>query len=570
MTPPTGADVAPRPHDAHWPRRLPRELVLPETTLWFNLEVAARRYPDKPAYLFFGCALTWGELHAQAESLAGWLQARGVARGDRVLLYLQNCPQYVVAFYAIQRAGAVVVPVNPMNRADEFGHYITDAGASAAIAGADLAAIVAQANAAVPEAQRLRALLVVRYADALPAGGIADDERPAQALLDWLLAEPALPADATRWADALAAALRPAALDTRPDDLAVLPYTSGTTGLPKGCMHTHRTLMPNIVGGALWGHADASSVVLGVVPFFHVTGMMYGVLGPAWTGSTVVILPRWDRELAGWLISRHRVTHWTCIPTMIIDLFASPNYRRFDLSSLRYLSGGGAAMPYAVAERLQQEFGLTFAEGYGLTETAAPSHANPPERAKLQCLGMPIFGVDSRVIDPETLRELPPGEVGEIVTRGPMVFKGYWGHPEATAAAFVDIDGESFFRTGDLGRMDEEGYFFLTDRLKRMINASGYKVWPTEVELLLFKCPAVQEACVIAAKDAYRGETVKALVVLRAEARGTTSEQDIVDWSRAHMAAYKVPRIVEFVDALPKSGSGKVMWRVLQEREAAR
>jgi fatty-acyl-CoA synthase len=255
---------------------------------------------------------------------------------------------------------------------------------------------------------------------------------------------------------------------------------------------------------------------------------------------------------------------------MIIDLFGSPSWRSFDLSSLRYLSGGGAAMPQAVAERLQQEFGLTFAEGYGLTETAAPTHANPPERAKLQCLGIPIFGVDSRVIDPETLKELPPGETGEIVTRGPMVFQGYWGHPEATAAAFIELDGQRFFRTGDLGRMDEEGYFFITDRLKRMINASGYKVWPSEVELLLFKCPLVQEACVIAAPDGYRGETVKAMVVLRAEARGSACPEDVIDWARAHMAAYKAPRIVEFVDALPKSGSGKVMWRLLQEQEAAR
>ncbi|MBL8302229.1 MAG: AMP-binding protein, partial [Ideonella sp.] len=256
-------------------------------------------------------------------------------------------------------------------------------------------------------------------------------------------------------------------------------------------------------------------------------------------------------------------------PTMIIDLFGSPNYASFDLSSLRYLSGGGAAMPQAVAERLQKEFGITFAEGYGLTETAAPSHANPPERAKLQCLGMPIFGVDSRVVDPLTLQELPPGEVGEIITRGPMVFKGYWRHPEATKAAFVEFEGRSFFRTGDLGRMDEEGYFFITDRLKRMINASGFKVWPAEVEMLLYKHPAVQEACIIAARDAYRGETVKAVVVLRAEARGRTTDQDIIDWSREHMAAYKVPRQVRFVDALPKSGSGKVMWRLLQDQEQA-
>jgi fatty-acyl-CoA synthase len=561
--------TAPRPHHAFWPARLPRALVVPSTTLWFNLEVTAARYPDKPAYLFFGRAITFGELKAQAEAVAGWLQARGVKAGDRVLLFMQNCPQYVAAFYAIQRANAVVVPVNPMNRAEEFTHCITDAGARAAITSADLAAIVHQADSALPEAQRLGSVLVTRFTDAMPAGELDPAEAPAPALLDWLRADPVLPPGAVRWTDALAAGHVPGPLTAQPDDLAVLPYTSGTTGMPKGCIHSHRTLMPNVVGGALWGHASAESTSLGVVPMFHITGMLYGVLGPIFTGNTVVILPRWDRELAGRLISRYKVTHWTCIPTMIIDLFGSPNYKSFDLSSLRYISGGGAAMPHAVAERLQHEFGLTFAEGYGLTETAAPSHANPPERAKLQCLGMPIFGVDSRVIDTTTLQEVAPGETGEIVTHGPMVFKGYWGHPEATKAAFVEIDGKPFFRTGDLGRMDEEGYFFITDRLKRMINASGFKVWPSEVELLLFKCPAVQEACIISAKDAYRGETVKAVIVLRTEARGRTAPEDIIAWAREHMAAYKVPRIVEFVDTLPKSGSGKVMWRLLQEREAA-
>jgi fatty-acyl-CoA synthase len=389
-------------------------------------------------------------------------------------------------------------------------------------------------------------------------------------MLAWLRADPPLPAGVTRWTDALATRHRPGPPQAEPDDLALLPYTSGTTGLPKGCMHSHRTLMPNAVGGALWGHASAETLSLAVVPMFHITGMLYGVISPVYLGSSVVIMPRWDRELAGRLISRHRVTHWTCIPTMIIDLFGSPHYRSFDLTSLRYLSGGGAAMPQAVAERLQAEFGITFAEGYGLTETAAPSHANPPERAKLQCLGMPIFGVDSRVVDPSTLAELPDGEVGEIVTHGPMVFKGYWGHPEATAAAFIRIDGKPFFRTGDLGRRDAEGYFFITDRLKRMINASGYKVWPSEVELLLFKCPLVQEACIIASRDAYRGETVKAVIVLRAEHRGTAQPEDIIAWARDHMAAYKVPRLVEFAEALPKSGSGKVMWRLLQEAELAK
>jgi fatty-acyl-CoA synthase len=310
-------------------------------------------------------------------------------------------------------------------------------------------------------------------------------------------------------------------------------------------------------------------VVLAVAPMFHLLGMQNCMNSPLYLGATVVLMPRWDRELAARLIARHRVSHWTCIPTMIIDLFASPNVAQFDFSSLRYLSGGGAAMPQAVAERLKRELGITFAEGYGLTETAAPTHSNLPERAKLQCLGIPIFGVDSRVVDPDTLQPMPVGEVGEIVSEGPMIFKGYWGHPEATRAAFIEIDGKSFFRTGDLGRMDEEGYFFITDRLKRMINASGFKVWPAEVEALLYRNPAVQEACIIAAKDAYRGETVKAVVVLRAEAKGKTTADDIIAWSREHMAAYKVPKRVQFVDALPKSGSGKVMWRLLQEQESS-
>ena len=394
-------------------------------------------------------------------------------------------------------------------------------------------------------------------------------DAPSAAMDAWLRSDPPLAAGHVRWTDVLALERVPGPHTARPDDLAMLPYTSGTTGLPKGCMHTHRTLMHNTVGGQ-WSYAAAESIGLGVVPMFHITGMLYGVLGVVYTGSTHILMPRWDRELAGRLISRYGITHWTCIPTMVIDLFGSPNYRSFELSSLRYMSGGGAAMPHAVAQRLLDEFGLTFAEGYGLTETAAPSHANPPERAKLQCLGIPIFGVDSRVVDPETLRELPVGEIGEIITRGPMVFQGYWRHPEATAAAFVEFDGRKFFRTGDLGRMDEEGYFFLTDRLKRMINASGFKVWPAEVEMLLYKHPAVQEACIIAARDAYRGETVKAVVVLRAEARGVTREEDITAWAREHMAAYKVPKLVEFVESLPKSGSGKVMWRLLQDQETAR
>ena len=560
-----------RPHHAHWPKRLPRDLVLPETTLWDNLDITARRYPGKAATVFFGRQMTYAQLHAEVEALAGWLQQHaGVGQGDRVLLYMQNSPQYMVAFYAILRADAVVVPINPMNRAEELTHYITDPEARVALCSADLAGYMDAANAKVAPQARLRHLVVTRYAEAMPSSFDDPADAPPAAMADWLAADPALPDGATRWTEALGAGLKATPPKARADDLAVLPYTSGTTGLPKGCMHTHRTIMHNVIGGGMWGNGSAETVTLGVVPMFHITGMLYCLHSPIYSGATVVILPRWDRELAGHLISRYQVTHWTCVPTMIIDLLGSPNLERFELGSLRYLSGGGAAMPEAVAQRLEARYGLRFAEGYGLTETAAPSHANPPERAKLQCLGMPIFGVDSRVVDPLTLAEMPVGEVGEIITRGPQVFKGYWRNPDATAAAFVQFEGQSFFRTGDLGRMDEEGYFFLTDRLKRMINASGFKVWPAEVEALLYQHPDIQEACIIATRDSYRGESVKAVVVLKAAARGQTTEAQIIEWARSTMAAYKCPRTVEFVDSLPKSGSGKVMWRLLQDRENER
>ncbi|MCY1255410.1 Long-chain-fatty-acid--CoA ligase [compost metagenome] len=556
-----------RPHFQFWPKRLPTAIVLPETSLWANLEVSALRYADKAAIRYFGNAITFRELEAQATALAGWLQQKaGVKKGDRVLLYMQNCPQFIVSYYAILRADAVVVPVNPMNRAEEFKHYVTDAQARVAIFTADLAAGVEQAQAELAPAERLQHLLVTQYADALPP----THEHPEDAAPAWLTTPHPLPAGATAWPEALGAGLQPGPHTAGPDDMAVMPYTSGTTGFPKGCIHTHRSVMHNIVGGATWSGSGAESVILSVLPLFHVTGMQYGMNGPIYSGATVVMLPRWDREVAGRLISRYQVTHWTNIPTMVIDFLASPNLDQFDLSSLRYIGGGGAAMPQAVAERLREQFGLNYLEGYGLSETMAPTHSNPSDRPKLQCLGVPTFNTDARVVDPVTLKELPPNEIGEIIVSGPQVFKGYWGKQEATRDAFIEFEGKTFFRTGDLGRMDEEGYYFITDRLKRMINASGFKVWPAEVENLLYKHPDVQEACIIGTRDPYRGETVKAVVVLRAHARGKTTPEQIIEWAKENMAAYKYPRVVELVEALPKSGTGKVMWRHLQESENAR
>jgi fatty-acyl-CoA synthase len=562
-------------HFKFWPKRLPHNIHPPAISLWHNLAVSALRFPDKPALVFFDRVLTYAQVLHQAERLAATLARIGVKKGDRVVLYMQNSPQWVIAHFAILRVNAVVVPVNPMNRAEELKHYIIDPDAKVAIAAADIAGELAKADAHLEPAERLTHLISAHYSDAFDFGGSEQSGTLPESWRDWLGTRHSLPVlqsgVAVDWLEALQGDLKDLPDHTAMSgDMAVLPYTSGTTGLPKGCMHTHASIMHNAVASCLWGGSTFENVVLSVVPMFHITGMVSVMHAAIYGSSTLVVMPRWDRELAGRLISRWRVTHWTNIPTMVIDLMASPNFSQFDLSGLLYIGGGGAAMPQAVAQRLLEHYGLSYAEGYGLTETAAPSHSNPYDATKQQCLGVPFLNVDSRIIDPLTLKEMPQGEQGEIIICGPQNFKGYWKRPEATAAAFIEIDGKSFFRSGDLGRVDEDGYFFITDRLKRMINASGFKVWPAEVEALMFNHPAIQEACIISTSDAYRGETVKAVVVLRPAARGNTSAEDIINWCKENMAAYKYPRVVEFVDALPKSGSGKVMWRALQEAESVK
>jgi fatty-acyl-CoA synthase len=568
----------PPPHLAHWPPGLPWHLSIPQTHLFHNLQVSAARFPDKAAIQYYGSPVSYAALLEACERVAGWLQAQGVQRGDRVLLYLQNSPQWVIGYYAILRADAVVVPVNPMNRRDELRHYVEDTGARVAIVGQELLDEIAphiavadgdDGTGAGDEAhgRGLGRVLVAAYGDFVTA--------PTDLALPDVVAAPcrALPGDGvTAWRDALAEALPPRPMQATATDLAVMPYTSGTTGAPKGCMHTHRSVMCTAVGGVLWFRVSQDSVFLSVLPLFHVTGMAGSMNGPIYAGATMVLLTRWDRDTAAACIQRYGVTVWQSIATMAVDFLSHPKVNEFDLSSLVTVRGGGAAMPEAVALKLKELTGLSYGEGYGMSEAMAATHINPPQRAKPQCLGIPVFDVDARVVDPLTLQELPQGDVGEIVFHGPQLMQGYWNDPAATAEAFVEIpngDGKRFLRSGDLGRIDEDGYFFMADRLKRMINASGYKVWPAEVESLMYRHPAILEACVIAARDPKRGETVKAVVVLKPDHAGRISEQELLDWSREHMAAYKSPRIIEFVASLPKSGSGKVLWRELQAQQDA-
>jgi len=550
----------PARHFEFWPSYATHDLTAPATNLYYNAEVAAQRYPHKPFIVFYDTPVSFAEFRDETHRIAGFLERQcGIKRGDRVLLLMQNSPQFIIGYYGILRANAVVVPLNPMNLSADILKYAQDAGSHTMLVSQELYARVEP----LLESGALKRAVVAAYSDYL--------KQPTPLAVPDFVAAPRadIKQEGVRlWKDVLAANLQPGPLTAGPDDVSVMPYTSGTTGLPKGVVHSHRTVMHTAVASMVWFAMQAEATLLAVAPFFHVTGMQGSMNGPLYLGCTIVLLPRWDRDSAANCVERYRIASWTAVPTMIQDFYSNPKLNQYDVSSIRRLSGGGAAMPAAVAQRLQAA-GVTYVEGYGLTETMAPTHLNPPERPKMQCLGIPIFGVDSRIIDPTTLQELPPGETGEIVMHGPQVMLGYWNKPEDTADVFIELDGKRFFRSGDLGKMDEDGYFFIVDRLKRMINASGFKVWPTEVETLMYRHPAVKEACVIGSKDAHRGETVKALIVLKPECVGKTQAKEIVDWARENMAAYKAPRVVEFVDALPKSGSGKIMWRELQERENA-
>ena len=549
--------MEPQDYPKVWPRHMPRSLTIPHTTLWYNLEVAARRFPGKAATIFYESRLSYSAFLGEAQALAGFLQQRcGVREGDRVVLDMQNSPQFALAYYAILRAGGVVVPVSPMNVTEELEHYLSDAGAVTAIVGQELYAQFRPLLGAC-----VAHVIVATYSDHLTA--------PSDLAIPDLVCAPRadiVEPDATMWHDAVAAQCEPQPITRAASDLCAILYTSGTTGRPKGCMHTHASLMFNAVGGALWEGMRTDSVVLATAPFFHVTGMQHSMNAPIFVGATIVLLPRWDPAAAGHLFERLHCTHWANVPTMVVDLLAHPATAGRDLSSLQNVFGGGSAMPEAVAQQLFERCGVQYMEAYGMTETISQTHMNPPGNLRKQCLGIPTFDTESLVIDPDSGTPLGPGQHGEIVSRGPQLLQGYWNNPDATQAAFIEIEGRRFLRTGDLGYYDADGFFYIADRLKRMINAAGYKVWPAEVELTLYKHPDIQEVAIVSAPDTRRGETVKAVVVLKPQSRGRVSAEDIMVWARSHMAAYKVPRVVEFVDALPRSGTGKIQWRVLQER----
>ncbi|KMO29104.1 hypothetical protein VQ02_30475 [Methylobacterium variabile] len=505
---------------------------------------------EAPALLFYGAVLSYAETWRRAAALARHLAtAAGIRPGDRVAIALQNSPHLIVAFQGVLAAGAVVVPLNPMYREAEMAAILEDSGARLAIVGAEL---IGRFPAHLP-------LIAAVYADALPARPLGP--------LPPVLAEPAaVPAEARITAFAAAIAGEGSRSGGQHDarEGGVMPYTSGSTGRPKGCPHEHAAVVHTAETQARWYRLDGDSVVTAVQPLFHVAGMQGSMHAGLVAGAALLVMTRWDAAAALRLFAWAGVTFWNAPPTMVIDLLARPDFDPAAFARLRVITGGGSAMPGAVAAELATRFGLTYVEGYGLSETMSPTHLNPLDRPRAGSIGVPIDGTTALIVDPDTLLPCADGEVGEIMVAGPQVIARYFSNPRADAEGFATLAGRRLLRTGDLGRRDADGYFYVVDRLKRMINASGFKVWPSEVEEVLHRHPAVRLACVVGAPDPYRGETVQAYLVLKDGA--AADPEGIVAFCRTHLAAYKVPRRVAFAECLPIGPSNKVDWRALSFR----
>jgi long-chain acyl-CoA synthetase len=518
------------------------------------VEHTVGRAADRTAIRYFDAELTWADVDRLSDALAVGLQDLGIAAGDRVGLYLQNVPAFMIAMIAAWKAGAIMVSLNPMYKARELKEILDDSGATALIALDTLYADVAAG--VVPDTQ-VRAVVTTSPLDFAADGTPALDaieRRRCEGTHDLL--------ELTKSHEGS----EPPAVDLGPDDVAFLTYTSGTTGPPKGAMNTHRNVVFNAQVYRDWMRLGEDDSNFAAAPLFHITGLIGHVALSMLAPMPLVLFHRFEPGLALEIAERHRPTFTIAAITAFIALLNHPDSRTRDLSSLRTVYSGGAPIPAATVEAFEERFGAYIHNIYGLTETTSPSHAVPLDRRApvdestgALSVGVPVFNTVVKIVG-EDGAELPPGEVGEFVTSGPMVVPGYWEKPEETEHA---LPGGAL-HTGDVGFMDADGWFYLVDRKKDQINAAGYKVWPREVEDVLYGHPAVREAAVVGVPDEYRGETVKAFVSLKEGE--TAGEDELIAFCKERMAAYKYPRLVEIIDEVPKTATGKILRRELRDQ----
>lgn len=543
-----------------YPENVRPNIEYPDTSLYTNLDQSARNYPQRTASIFMGGKLTYSQLKNHVDRLARALSDRGIKKGDRIALMLPNTPQMIISYYAALRLGAVAVGVNPMYTERELTHQLNDSQSETLIF---LDLLAPKALKVAPQTP-VKRLIATGIKDYLPF--------PKNILYPFKAKK------AGQWAEIPAgsgvldfktllngAPPSPPEVEVKAEDLAVLQYTGGTTGLSKGAMLTHRNLVANVLQLAEWDTEKkvGQETYLCVLPFFHSFGMTVCMNVGINSAATLVLVPRFDLKMVLEHIHKYKVNLFPGTPTIYVAIISSPDLKNYDMTSLRACLSGGAPLPLEVQVKFQEITGSKLMEGYGLSETSPVTHANRFDTKAEGSIGLPMPDTLCKVVDSESGEtELPVGEVGEICVQGPQVMKGYWNKPEENEK----ILRNGWFYTGDIGRMDERGMAFIVDRKKELIIAGGYNIYPREVEEVLYEHPKIKEAAVAGVADPYRGENVKAFIVLK-EGQ-TATEQEIVSFCKERLAPYKVPKLVEFRPDLPKTMVGKILKRVLKEEEA--
>jgi long-chain acyl-CoA synthetase len=538
-----------KPWYSLWPKNVPKNLEYPKVPLYEILEKTAKENPEKAAIVYFKRAITYGEFDSLSSKFAGALTALGVKKGDRVAIFLPNIPQFVIVYYGVLKAGAVLTAISPLHKEREVEHQLSDSEAETIVVLDSLYPIVEK----VWRKTKLKNVVVTsldEYASKTTMPSI-DEQKPNVHFFQDLMKEP----------------VKPPNVNVNPrEDLAALQYTGGTTGTAKGAMLTHLNLVSNALAFAAWIKGAAEDTFLAALPLFHIYGMTTSMTVPVSLAAKMVLLPRFEPAAALETIQRQRVTVFCGVPTMYSVLLANPTLGKFDLTSIRVCISGASALPPQVQKKFMQITGGSLAEGYGLTEASPVTHCNPVDKTmrtvRVSSIGLPLPDTDARIVDVETgEKTLESGETGELVVKGPQVMRGYWRNPEETALVLRD----GWLLTGDIARMDRDGYFYITDRKKDLIKYKDYSVYPRELEDVLYEHPAVKLCAVVGKPRPVVGEVPTAFIVLKDGAQAT--EAELMAFVKEKVAPYKAVREVEFRQELPISAAGKVLRRALQQEE---
>jgi len=553
-----------KPWHKNWPPHIPKTIAYPEVPLSDLLRKTAQKHPNQTAIVFLGKEITYKELDILTDQFATVLNRLGVQKGDRVALFLPNIPQFMISYYGSLKLGAIITAVSPLYKERELEYQINDSGSETLIFLDTLYPIVK----AVKEKTKLKNLIVANVGEYLPTfkkilgsllGKVPKLFVPHEPGVHYFkeLIEKHPPQ-------------RPTVEINPKEDIAALQYTGGTTGVPKGAMLTHFNLVSNAVACTQWLYGkelkEAEDVFLTVLPLFHIYGMTTGMNAPIYLAGKMIMLPRPDPVEILDSIQSYKVTVYCGVPTLYAMLINRPDINKYNLKSIKFCISGAAPLPPEVQKKFMDITGGVLVEGYGLTESSPVTHCNPLDKTlntvKVGSIGLPWPDTDAKIVDVKTAeKELPKGKVGELVITGPQIMKGYWNMPDETA----DVLRDGWLYTGDIGKMDEDGYFYITDRKKDLIKYKGWSVYPREVEDVIYEHPAVKLCAVVGKPDPEAGQIPKAFIVLREGAKAT--EQEIINFVKGKVASYKVIREVEFRTELPMTLVGKVLRRTLREEE---